>query len=82
MNARIWVNIFDVIQAEKTGGTARRFENLAELARYSTSRRKVFSKDDAKGGALKFLLKEILARRRWEADGGVSLANAFVKMTI
>lgn len=75
------MNIFDVLQAEKTGGTARRFENLGALARYSTNRKKVFPKVEAKGGALKFLLKKILARRR-EPDGGVSLANAFVKMAI
>lgn len=82
MNAGIWVNIFDVIQAEKTARTVRRFQNLGELARYSTSKRKVFPKDDAKGGALKFLLKKILARRREAADGGVSLANAFGNMAI
>ena len=60
------MNIFDVLQAEKTGESVRRFKRLKDLSEYSIENEKVFGKKDAKGGALKFLLKQIvIGREMW-----------------
>ena len=59
------MNIFDVLQAEKTGESVRRFKGLRKLSHYSTESEKVFWRKGAKGGALKFLLKPIVARRNF-----------------
>lgn len=75
----IWVNIYDVLDAQKTGETVLRFPNLRALADYSYED-KIFPKQKAKGGALKFVLKELSKGRR--ARGGVSLEHAFGVMSI
>lgn len=82
MNAHLWVNIFDVLQAAKTGIPPRRFDSLRQLAVYSKRKKRVFPKDEAKGGALKFLLKRILHVPVRRLDGGVDLAEAVAGLKI
>jgi hypothetical protein len=57
--AGIHVNIFDLLQHVRTGavGQVRRFANVKELARYSKRRGRIFPREQAKGGALRFLLR-------------------------
>ena len=76
----IWINIFDLLDAKKTGTRVLRFPNLRALAEYSYENEKVFPLKKAKGGALKFLLRKISKTRR--AEDGLSLENAFRMMSI
>lgn len=78
MMKTVWVNIFDVLQSAKDGTSVRRFEDLKELGMYSYVEDKVYRKEDAKGGALKFLLKKI-SKYREQVDG---LSVRFVRMAV
>ena len=83
----VWVNIYDVLDAEKTGETVTRFPNLKALAIYTTANdyEKVFPKRRAKGGALKFLLKQIFrgsGSNKGRAGGGVSLEDVFQALSM
>lgn len=58
---KVYVNIFDAMEALKHDGTARRFSTLSELRSYTIDERKVIPRDKAKmGGALKDLLRRLL----------------------
>lgn len=55
------VNIFDLIDAARSGEPARTFTNTGQLAKYSKKRGKVFSKAAAKQNKLlKFMLRRII----------------------
>ncbi|KAF8242193.1 hypothetical protein K440DRAFT_591220, partial [Wilcoxina mikolae CBS 423.85] len=64
----IHVNIFDLLQHVRTGATGqvRRFETVRELARYSKNSKKIYPKEQAKGSALRFLLRHIFGSSREE----------------
>jgi len=64
--AGIHVNIFDLLQHVRTGaaGLVRRFGNVKELARYSKRRGRIFPREQAKGGALRVLLRVLFGSGR------------------
>ncbi len=60
---KVWVNIYDLIDAVNANTTPRIFGSLAELRAYTLDEDKMFPKKEAKkGGPVKALLAHILAQ--------------------
>jgi hypothetical protein len=59
------VNLVDLVETRHTGRAVDVFDTLEELRHYTMSTAKYFPKESAKaGGVLKFLLRNILHKRR------------------